>query len=132
MSADYFREESRFDDFVGHEAAHIFHNCKRRTIGLREIRGREWLLEIDFVKRETFAYCCEAYSRILALGGGPSDRNILLSERETGMRLSEDRVDVAEYFDILREAVAARNGWKRVLARCSTSRPALRRGSEVA
>lgn len=132
VSADYFREESRFDDFVVHEAAHIFHNCKRQTIGLREIRRREWLLEIDFVKRETFAYCCEAYSRILALGGGPSDRKLLLSEREKGMRLSEDRVDVAEYFDILREAVAARNGWKRVLARCSPSRSALRRGSEVA
>lgn len=132
VSADYFREERRFDDFVVHEAAHVFHNCKRRTIGLRETRRREWLLEIDFVKRETFAYCCEAYSRILALGGGPSARKILLSEREQGLRLSEDRVDVAEYLDILREAAAARNGWKRILARCSPSRPARRRGSEVA
>ena len=43
VSADYFREESRVDDFVVHEATHIFHNCKRRTIGLRETRRREWL-----------------------------------------------------------------------------------------
>ena len=132
VSAEYFREESRFDDFVVHEAAHIFHNCKRQTIGLREIRGREWLLEINFVKRKTFAYCCEAYSRILALGGGPSARTVLLSEFEKGPMLSEDRVDVAEYLDILREAVAARNGWKHILARCSPSRPAPRRGLEVA
>ncbi len=115
-----------------HEAAHIFHNCKRQTIGLREIRGREWLLEIDFVKRETFAYSCEAYSRILAHGGGPSARNILLSELEKGLMLSEDRVDVAEYLDILREAAAARNGWKRILGRCSPSRPTPWRGLEVA
>ena len=132
VSADYFREESRFDDFVVHEAAHIFHNCKRRTIGLREIRGREWLLEIDFVKRETFAYACEAYSRILAVGGGPSVRKNLLSEREKGLKLSEDRVDVDEYLEILRDAVAARNGWKRILERCSASRPTPRRGPQAA
>jgi hypothetical protein len=32
---------------------------------------------------------------------------------------ADDRLDVEEYLDILREAVAARNGWKRILARCS-------------
>ena len=43
VSMEYFHEQNRFDDFVMHEAAHIFHNCKRQTIGLPEIRGREWL-----------------------------------------------------------------------------------------
>ena len=38
---------------------------ERRTVGLPETRQREWLLDIDFRKRETFAYACEAYSRIL-------------------------------------------------------------------
>ena len=56
LSAEYFSAPGRFDDFLVHEAAHIFHNCKRRTIGLRETRRREWLLEIEFAKRETFAY----------------------------------------------------------------------------
>jgi len=34
VSADYFQPDSPFEDFVVHEAAHIFHNCKRQTIGL--------------------------------------------------------------------------------------------------
>ncbi len=59
-------EDDRFADFIVHEAAHIFHNCKRRTIGLRETLGKEWLLDIEFRKRETFAYSCEAYARIVA------------------------------------------------------------------
>jgi hypothetical protein len=31
----------------------------------------------------------------------------------------DDRVDGEEYLDILGEAVAVRNGWKRILSRCS-------------
>lgn len=119
VSADYFREENRFDDFVVHEVAHIFHNCKRRTFGLREIRGREWLLEIDFAKRETFAYACEAYSRLVMLGDGTSARKTLLTAHGEEFALSDDRVDADEYLDILREAVAARNGWKQILKRCA-------------
>jgi hypothetical protein len=38
---------------------------------------------------------------------------------------SDERVVGAEYLDILAEAVTARNGWKRILARCS---PAAVRG----
>ncbi len=48
VSAEYFADEHRFADFIVHETAHVFHNCKRRTIGLRETRRREWLLEIEF------------------------------------------------------------------------------------
>lgn len=80
VSSEYFRAEGSFDDFMVHESAHIFHNCKRRTIGLPDIRRREWLLDIDFVKRETFAYASEAYSRILDLGSSPPARRMLLSE----------------------------------------------------
>lgn len=43
--------------------------------------------------------------------------------------LSEERVDATEYMDILREAVAARNGWKRILARYSPPPPPRTRGS---
>ncbi len=32
-----------FADFIVHEAAHILHNCKRATVGLRETRRNEWL-----------------------------------------------------------------------------------------
>ena len=68
VSIAYFAGAGRFDDFLVHEAAHVFHNCKRATVGLPHTRRREWLLQIDFRKRETFAYACEAYSRILELG----------------------------------------------------------------
>lgn len=44
VSPDYFAEDDPFADFIVHEAAHIFHNCKRRRIGLRETRTKEWLL----------------------------------------------------------------------------------------
>jgi hypothetical protein len=56
LRLDYFRHEDPFADFVVHEIAHIFHNCKRRAAGLPETRMRDWLLDIDFRKRETFAY----------------------------------------------------------------------------
>ena len=103
---------------VVHEAAHVFHNCKRATIGLRTIRGREWLLEIDYRKRELFAYACEAYGCIAALGRTPTSQKALLAEIEADWIPPDDRVDVNEYLATLHEAVCARNGWKRILERC--------------
>ena len=88
VSAHYFREERRFDDFVVHEVAHIFHNCKR----------------------ETFAYACEAYSRLLTLESGRAARTMLLAELAKAPTFADDRVDIDEYLDILREAIEARNG----------------------
>lgn len=122
VSAHYFDEENRFSDLVVHEAAHVFHNCKRQTVGLCETRTREWLLQIEFGKRETFAYACEAYSRILELCNGRATRRTLLSELEQGPMPADERVDAAEYLGILSEAVAARNGWKRILERCTPPR----------
>ncbi|HBJ34863.1 MAG TPA: hypothetical protein DDZ51_08890, partial [Planctomycetaceae bacterium] len=90
------------------------------------IRHREWLLEIDFAKRETFAYACEAYSRILELGETRSTRNRLLSELADGAMPPDERVHGAEYVDILREAVGARNGWKCIRERCSPTSPTRR------
>lgn len=66
-SHEYFHDDDRFADFVVHETAHVFHNCKRFTVGLPETRTKEFLLNIDFHQRETFAYACEVYSRILEL-----------------------------------------------------------------
>ena len=122
VSTDYFRSANPFDDFVLHEAAHVFHNCKREMLGLPHSRHREWLLEIEYRKRETFAYACEAYSRLLELGRNSKHRQDLLSELAATPLPNDERVDGAEYLDILAEAVTARNGWKRILARCSPSR----------
>ena len=35
VSPEYFSQDDPFADFIVHEAAHIFHNCKRATVGLR-------------------------------------------------------------------------------------------------
>jgi hypothetical protein len=126
IAADYFSITDPFLDYVVHEAAHIFHNCKRKTIGLPSTRNREWLLEIDFSKRETFAYACETYNQLIEHGKTRSDRDRLLSELEGNPVIWDERVDIHEYIDILREAVAVRNGWKRILERCSPPRPTLR------
>jgi hypothetical protein len=120
---EYFAEKHRFADFVVHELAHVFHNCKRGTIGLPETRTREWLLDIEFRKRETFAYACEAHSRLLELGSTPASRRALLDGLSAGPMPHDETVSGDEYLDILREAVAARNGWKRILARCAPAKP---------
>ena len=60
VSPEYFSQDDPFADFIVHEAAHIFHNCKRAIVGLRQTRRKEWLLDIEYRKRETFAYSCEA------------------------------------------------------------------------
>lgn len=124
VSPDYFAEDDPFADFIVHEAAHIFHNCKRATVDLRETRTKEWLLDIEYRKRETFAYSCEAYARVLERAKNPAERRALAAEYGTERRISEERVDPAEVAGIVAEAAAARNGWKVILARCApTSRP---------
>ena len=134
VSLEYFAEVDPFADFIVHEAAHIFHNCKRRTVGLRETRTREWLLDIEYRKRETFAYSCEAYARILERARDPAERRGLAGEYASVVRISEERVDAGEVANIVQAAVGARNGWKIILARCApTSRlPSARAPSKAA
>ncbi|QRK13370.1 hypothetical protein JQX13_27050 [Archangium violaceum] len=122
VSPEYFAGNEPFADFIVHEAAHIFHNCKRRTVGLPETRWREWLLDIEFRKRETFAYSCEAYSRVLEQASTASERRQLAADFGATVRISDERVDAAEVAEIIREAAAARNGWKVILGRCAPIR----------
>jgi hypothetical protein len=122
VSPDYFRHEDPFADFVVHEIAHIFHNCKRRTAGLPETRTREWLLNTDFSKRETFAYACEAYSRILERSRKPTGRRALAQEFH-GFDVDDNRVTSAEVADLVRAACEHRNGWKVILGYCDPKRP---------
>jgi len=112
---------------LSRHAQHIFHNCKRPTVGLPETRTREWLLDIDYPKRETFAYSCEAYARILELASTFSARADLAAEYATKVRISEERVDAAEVGDILAAAASARNGWKTILERCAPEKRRRRR-----
>jgi hypothetical protein len=124
VSQAYFTEDDPFADFVVHEAAHVFHNCKRATVGLPETRRREWLLDIDFRRRETFAYACEAYSRIRVMGNTPARRLQALQAHAQGTLPGNNVVNVAEYLDLLDEAARARNGWKVILRRCVPARKA--------
>ena len=119
LSLDYFREQGRFEDFLVHEAAHIFHNCKRHTIGLPETSTREWPLAIAYGKRELFAYACEAFSRIVELGPTRQSRLALVREHAGGHVPNTDRLDAHEYVSVLAEAAGARNGWKHILRRCA-------------
>ena len=121
ISLEYFAEEDPFEDFIVHEAAHIFHNCKRAGLGLRTTRTKEWLLEIDYRKRETFAYSCEAYARVIERANGCAERQALVDLYSRALRVSDERVDAAEISDIVREAALAGNGWKVILARCAPS-----------
>lgn len=121
VAMDYFSATDRFDDFVVHEAAHVFHNCKRRTLGLSASPKREWLLDIDYAKRETFAYACERYSHVLELGSSSATRREGLLEVVHGPPPPDDRVNPQEYIEILTEAVASRNGWKAIMRRCAAA-----------
>lgn len=121
VSMDYFEEENPFADYVAHEAAHVFHNWKRDQVGLYHTRKREFLLPIAFAKRELFAYACEAYSRILEQAKSPADRQRLHADYTAKWISDEDGIEQAELADVLAEAVATRNGWKRILRRCSHS-----------
>src|SRR5262249_54767438 len=105
-----------------HEAAHVFHNCKRLTVGLPETRRREWLLEIAFQKRETFAYACEAFSRVVELCPKLKDRPAMIEEYAQTFMPSDEHVDHEQFVNGLREAARARNGWKHILARCAPRR----------
>ncbi len=80
VTARYLDGRGKFDNFVVHETAHIFHNWKREYAGLPFTRRKEWLLDIAFVKRETFAYSCEVYARILEQSTSGKQRLALLEE----------------------------------------------------
>lgn len=123
VSTEYFAGRSGISDYVVHEAAHVFHNCKRKTVGLRETRSREWLLDIEFRKRETFAYACEGYGAILERAKDRPRRLALAQEfGNQAARYDTDEFDPADLASIVQGACEARNGWKIIHARCAPVR----------
>jgi hypothetical protein len=122
VSLEYFSQDDPFADFIVHEAAHIFHNRKRASVGLRQTRRKEWLLDIEYQKRETFAYSCEAYVRVLERGKNPAERRALAQEYGRAASVSNERVDADEVAGIVRAATEVRNGWKLILSRCTPNR----------
>jgi hypothetical protein len=124
VSPAYFEEDDPFADFVVHEVAHLFHNCKRRTVGLRETRRKEWLLDIAFQKRETFAYACEAYSCVLRLAKSPAERGALAGALDDRFGTADVRVASGDVAAIVRRAAERRNGWKVILEHCAPPKQA--------
>jgi len=123
VSTKYFADDEKFADYVVHEAAHVFHSCKRRAIGLPETRSKEFLLNIEFCERETFAYACEAFSCILRLARNAAQRKELLDElRGSGSLPPDESVNLDKYWTSLEQAVQARNGWKKILEICAPQR----------
>lgn len=120
VTPEYFRDRGRIEDFVIHEAAHVFHNCKRRTAGLPHSRTKEWLLLLEFGKRETFAYSCEAYGWIVERASSKTE-SLALGRRFAahGFGQCDETMDPNEVADIVQEACHARNGWKVILGRCA-------------
>ncbi len=128
VSTEYFVDRGRIEDFVLHEAAHVFHNCKRRTAGLTETKRKEWLLELEFRKRETFAYSCEAYGWIVEHAGSKADRLAMARQfAVNGFGECDETMDPKEVADIVQAACEARNGWKVVSGRCSPAKRNARR-----
>jgi hypothetical protein len=85
---------------------------------MQATRRREWILEIEYRQRELFAFACEFYSRILELGATRAERLRWLKRFAENPSIGEPIVSSAELLDVLTDAVNARNGWKRILARC--------------
>jgi len=132
VSQRYFSDPDPTSDFVVHEVAHIFHNCRRRSAGLPEKRRKEWLLDIAFHERETFAYACEFYSCFLQHSTDAAARRHLAAESFRSKSLSDQRVDAQEVADIVLAAARSSSGWKLILRRCSNSSrrgPRMRRWS---
>ena len=119
VSLTYFDETDPFADYVVHEAAHVLHSCRRTSIGLLERRHCSTPLDIAFHQRETFAYACEAYSRILAMTQDREGRKAALERHMASDLPPDERVDHGQYLAILAEAVHARNGWRCIWKRCA-------------
>lgn len=123
VSPLYFSDADQVSDFVVHEVAHIFHNCKRATVGLRETRRTEWLLDIAFRKRETFAYACEFFSWVMERSADAGSRRRMAAEIFWANSLTDERVDQREVAEIVLEAAQSRFGWRVILRRCTTGSP---------
>jgi hypothetical protein len=119
ISLAYLVDKDPFSDFLVHEVAHVFHNTRREMVGLPISRRCEWLLPIAYRMRETFAYACESYSRILERVPRVAERRAWLGQVKLKPPPADERVDPAEYLDILSEAIERRNGWRAILERCS-------------
>ena len=126
ITPQYFEQLEPFVDFLVHECAHVLHDARLETVGLRATRSRERLVELEFRERESFAYACEAYATIAA-GRSAAERQDLATQLRVRRPYPTWAVDVAKVETIVSEAAPMRNGWKHVLERCAPAERPLAR-----
>ncbi len=119
VGLDYFRTQRPFDDFLIHEAAHVFHGCRRHELGLAEKRGRTWLLPIDFHDQENFAYACEAYGWIARQTRVLAERTGLARQFAKTFSPGDPTVSRDKVCAVVQAAAGRRNGWRVILDHCS-------------
>ncbi|WP_224364440.1 tetratricopeptide repeat protein [Hyalangium versicolor] len=110
----YLVEKAAFADALVYEAA-------------LDLLFRRFGDDGDGSKFEVFGRSCEVYACILARAGTAAERMQLAREYGARPHISGKRVDPREVAEIVREAVAATNGWEVILARHAVVR--LQRGS---
>lgn len=115
-----------------HEAAHVFHNCKGHTAGLSETRTKEWLLFLEFRKRETFAYACEGFAAIVERVSSKAERLAMADKfAKQFERYGYGDFEPTELASIVQEACEDRSGWKVILTRCAREKRSRKRSAAV-
>ena len=110
VSWSAYETKDPYSDVVVHEAAHMLHYLKPRHYALQVRRGQERFVDIEFRRRELFAYACEAYSRAILHGERRS--RIAFAEKMREGAFSFPRAELADLAALVLEAARARNGWR--------------------
>jgi hypothetical protein len=105
-----YQTDDPYSDVVVHEAAHMLHYLKPSHYGLNVRRGQERFVDIEFHRRELFAYACEAYSRVVLYAGRRS--RIAFAEKMLDGAFSFPRTQIKEVAALVVSAARARNGWR--------------------
>lgn len=118
-----YETKDPYSDVVVHEGAHMLHYLKPRHYGLRERRGQERFVDVEFAHRELFAFACETYSRVVQCDGRSS--RVAFAEKMREGAFSFPRAHLDEVADLVLSAARVRNGWR--VIREATEIPRTRR-----
>src|SRR5262249_38786212 len=93
-----------------HEAAPMLPYLKPRHYGPNVRGGPKRFVDIEFRRRELFAYACEAYSRVVLYAERRS--RIAFAEKMLDAAFSFPRTQIKEVAALVVSAARARNGWR--------------------
>jgi hypothetical protein len=114
VSYKYYENNQSIEDFIIHEIAHFFHNSKYECIGIKEIED-QFLLDIEYYKREIFAYSIEFYSKIKYLIQKGQNEKELLHEFEK-LDIPNEESKIIKI--LVKEALKKRDGWQYIYQEC--------------